>query len=779
MAKKRLNKAQARKWPEEDVATLLAWLDYTLRHPQIKFRATILDRLDDTYTLEKVERKLKAVWELKGPNEVPLGTKALEHIYAHGSKALDNDGHGLSETEKEKIANVLDQFEQAFLSTDHVATNNRRLRSASRFSSKGPDASASPRTVYNEHEERNGQQQPTSTPLYKNGTESSPVIKALPSSSARGVKRKRTLSKKDVYNQPSLVTPNGRIGTQERLLPATPTICHMPQSREQCNVRYTRSTATIYDSEESPSDEVYEDLNNEAQLKKRLQQSTVVKAPRTPQTQWQLQVKHDESGEIIRCICGSKEEPEEGEVGWISCCECKVWQHTKCVKYLCDECQPPPASIRSLRNSSTQTSWPLAEIENSDERLKGAIAEIEVLKRLMVEKGAEMLVQENQVGRLERKISAMEGARKRRDEDYGTPVEAEIRMLLEERDRLQRELGDRTELGTFTKLSTNQQSHHVIGDIVSFLNKMYVHRDESLGGMGDRNISTPLQLEQYPDLRSLVDSAIGASAEIDSTPIQVNIVDDLLKGPSQAVLKALMTSAIRDWVFYNDFPCFDGDKSQTLQVYRENIAKLGTRMKRSYVAHFAGLTFLVDGPTALRNLDLATMESLITEPTFQERTIPERSTILANRLSVALAPLFQQVPRLPVQLTWDGFATWQSNPDDVKERRHHLIEMFANALRAKAKSCLNVEWYEMVVYSPSTRFDPKTMVAQTVDGMRDPVQHYKNREVRICVEAALFAYPREELSDRDNISDCTMSARNFRTQQHREFEPLMKAVVVL
>lgn len=105
--------------------------------------------------------------------------------------------------------------------------------------------------------------------------------------------------------------------------------------------------------------------------------------------------------------------------------------------------------------------------------------------------------------------------------------------------------------------------------------------------------------------------------------------------------------------------------------------------------------------------------------------------------------------------------------------------MFACALRAKAESCLNIEWYEMVIYPPGTKFDLKTMEVQTMEGMIDTVRDHKNREVNICVQAALFAYPREDLLDRDNISDCIISGRNFKTQQQRVFEPLMKAVVIL
>lgn len=105
--------------------------------------------------------------------------------------------------------------------------------------------------------------------------------------------------------------------------------------------------------------------------------------------------------------------------------------------------------------------------------------------------------------------------------------------------------------------------------------------------------------------------------------------------------------------------------------------------------------------------------------------------------------------------------------------------MFACALRAKAESCLNIEWYEMVIYPPGTKFDPKTMEVQTMEGMIDTARDHKNREVNICVQAALFAHPRRDLSTEEDISDCIISGRNFKAQRERTFEPLMKAVVIL
>jgi hypothetical protein len=56
-----------------------------------------------------------------------------------------------------------------------------------------------------------------------------------------------------------------------------------------------------------------------------------------------------EDAEVIRCVCGAVESPENDPEPWIACDSCGVWQHNVCVgvttfdedipeKYLCEEC---------------------------------------------------------------------------------------------------------------------------------------------------------------------------------------------------------------------------------------------------------------------------------------------------------------------------------------------------------------------------------------------------------------------------------------------------------
>jgi hypothetical protein len=193
---------------------------------------------------------------------------------------------------------------------------------------------------------------------------------------------------------------------------------------------------------------------------------------------------------------------------------------------------------------------------------------------------------------------------------------------------------------------------------------------------------------------------------------------------------------------------------------------------------------IVDGMTALRNLDLAVLNAKIKKNDFRERTIPELATTMAIKLSRVFSPLFSDIPPRFIESNWDGFATWQDKTEDWKERQICVTEMFKAALMTKADACLNLECYEMVVYAPGTNFDPEVMIAETMEGMRIPdmVDVDGERKVLLCIEAAIFTYPRESISISTKVSECLMLTNKFvrkQAEERRGFRPLVKAVVIL
>ena len=194
------------------------------------------------------------------------------------------------------------------------------------------------------------------------------------------------------------------------------------------------------------------------------------------------------------------------------------------------------------------------------------------------------------------------------------------------------------------------------------------------------------------------------------------------------------------------------------------------------------MTNTTDGAIALRNLDLSALGSIFKGKSFREQKIPEEAQNLAILLSQTLAPFFNNNPEASTESGWDNFATWGHDYEEWAQRKIRLIKMFKSALTTKADSCLNIEDYEMVGYPPGTKFDKNTMTVETMEGMPDTVGNHQGRIVRLCIEAAVYSYPRREISDDASVAESIVTTRNFTRKTDREratTKPLVKAVVVL
>jgi hypothetical protein len=181
-------------------------------------------------------------------------------------------------------------------------------------------------------------------------------------------------------------------------------------------------------------------------------------------------------------------------------------------------------------------------------------------------------------------------------------------------------------------------------------------------------------------------------------------------------------------------------------------------------------------------LDLAALHSLINDDSFRNETINKKADELSIRLSKTLAPLFSDTPESATELHWNSFSTWRHDTEEWEERQRRLIDMFKDAFNTKADSCLNILDYEMVIYHPGTVFDANTMVVETMEGMQDSRKNHTGQVVRLCIEAAVFAYPRKPPSIETSILDALIPRKNFVEKTAREragTSPLVKAVVIL
>ena len=130
--KKSLPKVQRAEWSTSDTITLLAWLDHTLKHKELKFN-TVISRLNHAYTISQVNRRLSRLWEKHGPEDKPSWPPSLwkDDIFKDGSACLASVGYELEESILERISKASRKLEDEYQSRQ-VKSVVRRLRSISR-----------------------------------------------------------------------------------------------------------------------------------------------------------------------------------------------------------------------------------------------------------------------------------------------------------------------------------------------------------------------------------------------------------------------------------------------------------------------------------------------------------------------------------------------------------------------------------------------------------------------------------------------------------------------
>ena len=145
---------------------------------------------------------------------------------------------------------------------------------------------------------------------------------------------------------------------------------------------------------------------------------------------------------------------------------------------------------------------------------------------------------------------------------------------------------------------------------------------------------------------------------------------------------------------------------------------------------------MVDGATALRNLDYASNTSLLEDEFFQSHIIPQRATFLCRKLVQTLAPLFIECQIADSSRT-DSSAAW--SPE-----HNNLCQIFQAALKLKVEAILSSYQYEMVLHAPGTSIDKAAMVVETSDGCEDPSHLSPVSEVLLCVMPALFSFDQQD-----------------------------------
>lgn len=192
----------------------------------------------------------------------------------------------------------------------------------------------------------------------------------------------------------------------------------------------------------------------------------------------------------------------------------------------------------------------------------------------------------------------------------------------------------------------------------------------------------------------------------------------------------------------------------------------------------AAANWRVDGPVALRSLDLAASAQLVQSANFRDDTVPEIAHSFAKRFSETLSPLFLTSPGPE---DWDWFPTWGQADKEWWARLTHTDAMFKTALLMKADSGLNIDDYEAVLYPPGTTFDKDTMIADE-GGLHGEAA--SGRAVSLCLEPALFVHARYDLQE---FSCELVETRNALMRREWKYNdqgeitapPLVRAVVLI
>jgi hypothetical protein len=279
---------------------------------------------------------------------------------------------------------------------------------------------------------------------------------------------------------------------------------------------------------------------------------------------------HD--GGIIRCVCGATEEVEGDE--WIKCDDCKVWQHTQCVKHLCEQCGPRSILCKAkvdidmcTRNVAIQTNG------DANPNLDGALTEIQSLTERLAEKEDELKQLQFVLRNRKKDISILISAKEERDKKVGWPVEEHFGELIKKIHTLNTELNSRSTTGTFTRLLSTSRDRlgESLGEtkVVTGFRDAYARSQQTLTRHNAEKLPFVPSLGEYETLRSLVLKLYGSDLAPNDQMQQLSTLNP------QAVIRALITSALHEWVFGSDFPPSGQELSPTLAKYRELLGKQG------------------------------------------------------------------------------------------------------------------------------------------------------------------------------------------------------------
>jgi hypothetical protein len=136
---------------------------------------------------------------------------------------------------------------------------------------------------------------------------------------------------------------------------------------------------------------------------------------------------------------------------------------------------------------------------------------------------------------------------------------------------LRNELQARRRLGTFTMLPPTPRNQAATTEINNGFNDAYSSSHQIFAHLDIELFPVIPQLDHHLDLLRLAQRVFVSGA--DGTLLSQDI--DLSEFDPAALLRALTTAALQNWVFESDFPKFDNESSTILAAYRNILASQG------------------------------------------------------------------------------------------------------------------------------------------------------------------------------------------------------------
>ncbi|KAF2103571.1 hypothetical protein NA57DRAFT_72549 [Rhizodiscina lignyota] len=229
-----------------------------------------------------------------------------------------------------------------------------------------------------------------------------------------------------------------------------------------------------------------------------------------------------------------------------------------------------------------------------------------------------------------------------------------------------------------------------------------------------------------------------------STESLMNTVDSV-KGSGLAA--AVVSVAFQEWIFEADWPNFDPEKNELLDIYRDQQRQQA------------------DGLHLLRGRDCAAHRTLVERPGFTKHQLPSKAEELANRIKEALSTIFLWV--------------------EDEERLRELKRLIEDALNLKVLVLTGNITYSLLTVKPGTPFNPRVMHIDHDGSASAELAQNSAAVVKFCRFPALFVRKSAAPADVEEGHDMSRGLVSLQTfgpiglDDVRNHDCLLKAKVLL